>query len=80
MISPNKGVSYNSMTESGQKYDSLRKTPTSEYSQEYPMNPNINTSMSFLTLNNSAEKNLNYSKANVSFRQVSFSHFCIGIS
>jgi len=69
-MSPNRGGNYGGFGTATQKLDSLRKTPTAEYSQDY-MNPsNMNTSMSFLTLNNSAEKQLNYSRANVSFRQV----------
>ena len=71
MMSPNRGGNYGGFGTATQKLDSLRKTPTAEYSQDYAMNPsNMNTSMSFLTLNNSAEKQLNYSRANVSFRQV----------
>ena len=65
--SPNRGPSLGGP---GQKFDSTKKTTANEYSQDYPLNPAANNSMSFITLNNSAEKQLNYSKANVSFRQV----------
>jgi len=70
MMSPNRAGNYGGFSTTSQKLDSLRKTPTAEYSQDYLNPSNMNTSMSFLTLNNSAEKQLNYSRANVSFRQV----------
>jgi len=69
MMSPNRAGNYGGFSTTSQKLDSLRKTPTAEYSQDYLNPSNMNTSMSFLTLNNSAEKQLNYSRANVSFRQ-----------
>jgi len=75
-MSPNRAVSYNGGGGTTQKLDSLRKFGSGEYPQDYPNTPyNANTSMSFVTLNNSSEKQLGYSKSNVSFRQVSFKEY-----